>query len=406
MKALVIVIDGLQLAYLGCYGNDWVPTPALDRLAAEGVVFDHHYSDCPEAPAARRAWRNGCYQFPDIGNSLDRTVAGSDLVHSLNARGITTRLVMEASHPSAEVFQAGWEDIFTVQTVGADSSSLERTLDAAKEALDRLAGRQDWLLWLEFATLLPPWKLPQEFLLQPDPASDNEDSADEPLTPLLDPKPGALSLEDPETLPRLRLGYASAVSYVDAGIAELLEDLESRALLDDIPVIVTTDRGQALGEHGVVGDDQPSLHEELLHLPLLIRIPQGADSGRRISALTQPVDLMPTLIEAFGCPPTAVTGRSLWPLIRGEPVATREFICAGLKLKEHGEWAIRTPEWSLILPGEAALERASRLYRKPDDRWEVNNLRQHHYDLAENLERTLRDFVATAGVSPIGGPPP
>ena len=54
MKILVLVIDNLHLGFLSCYGNDWIDTPALDRLAAEGVVFDRHYSDCPDAAAARR----------------------------------------------------------------------------------------------------------------------------------------------------------------------------------------------------------------------------------------------------------------------------------------------------------------------------------------------------------------
>src|SRR5260370_31706046 len=64
MKALVLVASGFHLGYIGCYGNEWVQTPNLDRLAAEGIVFDQHYADQPDAAGAQRAWQTGCYRFP------------------------------------------------------------------------------------------------------------------------------------------------------------------------------------------------------------------------------------------------------------------------------------------------------------------------------------------------------
>ncbi len=54
-KVLVIVARGLQLGALGCYGNGWIDTPALDRLAAEGVVFDQHFADAASPEGARAA---------------------------------------------------------------------------------------------------------------------------------------------------------------------------------------------------------------------------------------------------------------------------------------------------------------------------------------------------------------
>ena len=57
MKVLALTASGLHLGYVGCYGSDWVTTPTLDRLAAEGIVFDQHYADCPEPAAARPARR-------------------------------------------------------------------------------------------------------------------------------------------------------------------------------------------------------------------------------------------------------------------------------------------------------------------------------------------------------------
>jgi arylsulfatase A-like enzyme len=59
MRVIVFALNGCPAGWLGAYGNDWVGTPNLDRLAAEGVTFDRHISDCPDPTAARRAWLGG-----------------------------------------------------------------------------------------------------------------------------------------------------------------------------------------------------------------------------------------------------------------------------------------------------------------------------------------------------------
>src|SRR5208282_2608836 len=69
MKVLVVVASGLHLGYLGCYGNLWIETPCLDRLAAEGIVFDQHYADCP-ASNFRTSW-TGRYCFPGLDGGDD-----------------------------------------------------------------------------------------------------------------------------------------------------------------------------------------------------------------------------------------------------------------------------------------------------------------------------------------------
>src|SRR5437667_12652199 len=64
MKALVLVARGLHLGTIGCYGNEWIQTPHLDQLAAEGIVFDQHYADQPDTAGAQRAWQTACYRLP------------------------------------------------------------------------------------------------------------------------------------------------------------------------------------------------------------------------------------------------------------------------------------------------------------------------------------------------------
>jgi arylsulfatase A-like enzyme len=398
MKVLVISADGFHLGYLGCYGNEWIATPTLDQLATEGIVFDQHYSDRPEVRGARQTWRTGNYLFPDITAatlSSTPTTPSPDLLQPLQAAGITTSLVIESK--KSKEFASGWSIVhdFPTRNKGA---ALEQVLETALAAVDELADRESWLIWLEMPTLLPPWNVPKQLLqryFENDPEEDSTDS--QPLDPLINPEIGFIDKNDDVTLMRLQRTYAAAVSYLDRGLEALFEELQARNLMDEVLIVVTTERGFPLGEHGLVGAHRPWLHDELIHLPLIVRLPAGTEAGRRISALTQPVDLMPSLLEAFGLPILAVHGFSWWPLMRGEKACLRPYACSGLRTGEACEWALRTPEWAFLLPLQASPHDPSRgpqLYVKPDDRWEVNDVFQHNMELAENLAQVLRRFVA------------
>jgi arylsulfatase A-like enzyme len=191
--------------------------------------------------------------------------------------------------------------------------------------------------------------------------------------------------------------YAAAVTALDAQLGILLDQLEGAGSLEETLIWLTANRGLALGEHGFVGTYRPWLHEEVLHLPSIIRWPGGAEPGLRLAGLTQPVDFLPTLLDLFGLPVPEVHGTSLLPLLRGEKEAVRPYACAGLQIGGAIEWALRTPDWAFLLPvrpAEGDPPRASQLYVKPDDRWEVNNVYQHHLELAEHFEQVLHAFVA------------
>lgn len=397
MKVLVLVINGLHCGPIGAYGNDWVGTPAFDRLAAEGIVFDQHFADAPSAAGARQSWRTGRYHLPIQGAAP--AVPPRDLLESLRTGGMATVLVCEGVPPAG--FTDGWEDVNIVEPK-RDEPALEAVLEAVGEALDALEDKESWLLWVEWNTVRPPWQFPDEFFEgvssdENDSEAEEEEAAPdeelEPMTPWLDPQPGPLD-DDPDDAHFLRLQetYAAAVRYADAGLEQLLENLD-----DDVTLFVTSDCGTVLGEHGVVGVPRPRLHEELLHLPLLVRLPGSDAAGSRVAALTQSLDLLPTLLDLFGVaiPPEA-HGRSLVPLIHGDETPVRDYACSGLQVGLAIEWALRTLDWAFLLPLQGEIEDAAlppQLFAKPEDRWEVNNVRQHHLELADHLVAVLKAFA-------------
>jgi arylsulfatase A-like enzyme len=402
MKVVVINVRGLHLGYVSACGNEWIETPAFDRLAAEGVVFDNHVADRPDPAGARRAWRTGRYEFP-LPDGASPGEPAPDFLRPLKDRGVVTSLVLDAGRPAPPEFAEGWDVVMEAEP-DEEGTALEYALEGAAQALEGLAETDSWLLWLDLAALLPPWEVPEEFLeryLAEPVEEDDEEEAPEALEPLLDPPAGSIDPRDDLTFIRLQRTYAAAVSYLDAGLHVLLKELEGRHLLDDVLLIVTTDHGLPLGEHGAVGLSRARLHDELTHLPLLMRLPKGEQAGRHVSALTQPVDLMPTLLDAFGLPPAPVHGHSLLALARGTAEKVRDYACSGQRVGEAVEWALRSPGWAFLLPPGGAAQ----LYVKPDDRWELNDVVQHHPELAEHVEAVLRGFVeATRRPGPLQPP--
>ncbi len=426
MKALVVVARGLQAGALSCHGNAWIESPNLDFLASEAVVCDHHIADAVEADAVRRTWRSGRYHL-----SAELPTDRGDLLGALRERNVFTYLIRDGSHPAPASFEHGWDAVEVVAPPPPDSEEtpLLRTLEAVRTALQRVADHADWLLWLELATPLPPWDVPEDFrapyftpaVEEEDESDEEEDDAEEDeeqappadgdeeeveiLEPLDDLPEGLIDPRDDTLFLRLQSSYAAAVSYLDAGIGQLVEDLGDRA--DEILLVVTSDCGQQLGEHGVVGPVKPWLHEEVIHLPLIVRLPGGAEAGRRVNALTQPVDLAPTLADVFEVHLPSAHGHSLVPLLQGDAAQVRDYAVAGQRMAVEGEWCLRTIDWSFLLP-EAADEspRGPQLYVQPDDRGEVNNVVQHRPELAERLEQTVRAFVtATRQPGPLQPPP-
>src|SRR5947209_4558655 len=113
MRAIVFVLRGCPAGWLGAYGNEWVATPNLDRLAAEGVVFDSHISDRPDPEAAGAAWLHE-------GKVLEQ----------LRGSGVRTMLVRanlsETDAPPS--FYAGWKEVFDARPQPADASPLDNLI--------------------------------------------------------------------------------------------------------------------------------------------------------------------------------------------------------------------------------------------------------------------------------------
>lgn len=384
MKLLVIIVRGLQAGAAGPYGNRWIETDSLDALAAQGVVFDQHFAVHPDPPSARRVWRTGRHDFPlapGVG-------PWPDLLEALRGAGVATHLLLDDSRPTPEEWTSGWGSV-------RREANSARAAVAAWATLDAMTA-PSWLVWLELGALLPPWRPAEEIVeayFTPAPLVEEEDEEDElvpeeaPLEPLLAPPSGQIDPDDDDLFLRVQTSYAAAVSHVDGLLGNLLN-----GLADDVHVLLTADYGQALGEHGWIGPDRASLHEEVVHVPLVAAGP-GCRPGRRVEALTASTDLAATIADLAGVKLEGAQGVSLVPLLGGGAGPERGFVALGVRSGEAVEWGLRSPEWALLLPMGGG---PARLYVKPDDRCEVYDVGQQHEDRLAEMERVLRAFVESS----------
>ena len=452
MRVIVFTARGCPAGWLGAYGNEWVATPNLDRLAAEGVVFDRHIADCPDPDAARTAWLTGRYQLPELTElnlptPFPGKEGGADQSPSPGGRGaggeVLHSVFVRANHPDTDApapFYAHWGEVFDARPQADDDSPLDELLRSLPALLDRLADRPDWLLWIDTDRLVPPWDVPQEvfeayldesdenepdddtddeepiddgddeeeeveedeeedveYVGEPDESDPDSELSDEPVTPWADPPTGPFDRTDPDAWDWLHKSFAAVVTKLDAELGRLFEQFRARGLDASAAWVVTADHGHPLGEHGQIGVHRPWLHEELVHLPLVVRLPGAAEAGRRVAAFTQPADLAPTLLGLFGTPASAdVHGHDLQPLMHGKAEAVRPYAVSGLATNGGVEFAIRTPDAAFLLPvqvPEGDPPRGPMLFVKPDDRWEVNDLQGQSVEQAEQLEAVLRRFV-------------
>jgi arylsulfatase A-like enzyme len=355
MNVVVLAAHGLNCHWLGPYGNEWVQTPSLDALACESIVFDQHFADDPSPEGFGRL-------FP------------AEFITGLHDGGVRTVLLDDRRNRSPD--ERPWGRMIRTEPARHPTPG-DALVATAEQALSEL--KTPWLLWIETDRLLPPWDFEFETYQQYAEASGGfiEDRPVENEEPIDDPPQGHIEIDE-SLWHRLHNSFAAAVTSFDAEVGRLVAAIRSQGLDKTTTLMLTSGYGWPLGEHGVVGCVGSRMHEELVHLPLIVRMPGGREALRRVSALTQTPDLASTVLDLAGItPPTP----SLMGLTSGK--ATFRDVCRYSTGTESG---LRTIEWSFF---PATAKQPPRLYRKPDDIWEVNDLAARHADECDRLTELL-----------------
>lgn len=214
-----------------------------------------------------------------------------------------------------------------------------RTSSTVVRWLEENCDAGPFFLWADFFDPHEPWDPPEYLVKKYDPDYDG--------IPMIHPNYGRSDVYTAEELVNLRAHYQAEAELVDRHLGRVIEKIDDLSLWDDTVVIVTTDHGMSIGEHGRtgksnigIGDERYwPLYPEVSHIPFMIAAP-GIEGGKTLDSFFQPVDILPTVQDLAGVslsPPESFEGVSLAAALRGEAESGgREYAVSGCNIKSEG----------------------------------------------------------------------
>jgi len=406
---------------MGCYGYGRATTPRLDELATESVLFENASSQAaytlPSMASVFTALdpiAHGLRSHPDR-QGRGQTLSGDleTLPEKLKAAGYSTGAVISNSLFQRR-FKGGFEAGFDRFDVGKRRRDAGPTSDIAIEWLGELFELgQPFFLWVHYIDPHWPYDPPAGFA-RPFACDDGGEYA-RLLIRFLE---GSITREainfDPPLSERgISAGicaYDNEIAYADGQIGRLLDRLRRLGLAESTLVVVISDHGEALGDHGLTFAHSFTLYDEIERVPLIVK-PPGAPRGVRVRQPVRLLDVAPTICEILGLDPVARgQGRSLCPLwIEGEgalPAApayaeselwTGELI-NGLPPQRRRQMGTQKPgRWHMIRQGDFKLiwvpGRGGELYDLAQDPGERVNLITDPPPAAASLARIMKEHL-------------
>ncbi|MFP8957650.1 sulfatase [Natrialbaceae archaeon A-CW3] len=439
---ILITADTLRADHLGCYGSNEVQTPNLDQFAEDATRFESNYAaSYPTVPNRLDTW-SGRYNFLTRGwTSLN----SEDIIlpELLAEDGILSYLIYDTPFLGTYDFTRGFSGWQRIRGHHSDrlttDSTIDTTLPAQPHKLKKvskvhqyLRNRFHWhyegdyiaprtfgtaIEWLEqnrghdeFCLVVDSWD-PHEIFDAPtqyiEQYADTEYNGDEIIYPAYG-RPDYMSEEE---LNHVKARYQAKISMVDRWVGELIDAVDRLGLSDDVMIIFTSDHGHLFGEHDLQGKPTGSLgklYQESTWTPLLIRHPDEKADAQRVENITQPPDLMPTILDYFDLPiPKSVHGSSLLPHLFEEDYSIRDYAFTGrypespnTQAKVFDGWAgpadtispitVTGSRWSLIIHPDKKKSELYNLNKDPDQ--EVNVLSDYP-EIAEKLRRKYIGFA-------------
>ncbi len=351
---VVYVLDALRTDFVGHLGSPAEATPIIDRLAAEGTTFTHHFSVAPNTlPSTKSLFTGmvfltrGGWQLPDDGPV---TIA-ERFRRAGRATGLFTG---NGNITSAQGLTRGFDTAPRSILFGsyqnenpAFNDNAERVHHATLEWLDGLPEGQPAFLHIQTIHPHNPYDPPEPFLSA---LADGAGSTIDGSTKTLRDVQYQRRQTSEADRRRLRGLYAGGLAYNDRELERFLAELHRRVPPEEVLLIITSDHGEELFEHGGVLHGW-TLYDEQLRIPLVFHWPGHVEPGV-VTANTDNVDLHATLAAladaAAGDAAEPAAGRSLWPLLAGGTAPERPVQFAAASSVEGGEFTARTEHYKLI----------------------------------------------------------
>ncbi|GHJ39306.1 sulfatase [Streptomyces sp. TS71-3] len=354
MRAIMVMFDTLNRRFLPPYGAEGIHAPNFERLSRQAVVFDRAYAGSMPCMPARREIHTGRYNF--LHRSWGPLEPFDDSVPEILSRaGVHTHLATDHQHywedggatyhnryDTYEFFRGqegdkwkghvadpefppslSWrsdaarrQDLVNRQYMATeDRHSQTRTFDAGLEFIATNAAADRWFLQIECFDPHEPFFTYDEhrahYLHGMPPEQVPGVEADWPDYRRV--------TEGEDGVQRVRAEYAALLTMCDASLGRVLDAMDEHDLWSDTLLMVCTDHGLLLGEHGWWGKNIQPWYDENIHTPLFIWDPRSGARDERRASLVQTVDFGPTLLDYFEVPaPELMQGSALAGTVAGD----------------------------------------------------------------------------------------
>jgi len=295
-NVLLVTFDTTRADHIGCYGNKDIETPNLDRLAAEGFLFERAYASAPITAPSHSTILTGLYPTGHAVRDNGIFVlddANTTLAEMLSEAGYGTAAAV-ASFPLSSQFGLDqgfdlYDDHFTLPY---EDFRGHRVVNKTRLFFDERPAEL-------VNEPLFPWL---------------DENHDEPFfvwAHYFDPH---LPTEPPPPYDQLYLAdlYLGEIAYADEALGQLVDRLEELGVADETIIVMTSDHGEGRGDHNEITHSTLA-YNSTLHVPMIIRVP-GMEGGERIETRVGTVDLVPTILDLLGREvPESLQGLSMKP---------------------------------------------------------------------------------------------
>lgn len=391
-NVLVYLIDTLRADHLKTFNaKTRVTTPGLDQLVQKGAaVFDSAHTQENWTKPSVATLLSSLLPWEHQAVTTEAVVPASVelLPERLKKLGFYTGAFIANGYVSDKFgFKQGWDTYRNYIREGRPTRAKFLAGDVV-DWLDKRPRDKPFMLYVHAIDPHVPYIPSKEFLSRYDPAPyDGVVNFSRDSTLLEKIKIGKIKLKDRDK-EHLEALYDSEISYHDLHFRSILAALEKRALFEDTMIVLVADHGEEFWDHGSVGHGH-SVYEELLRIPMIIRLPGVTQATRSVQSSSGLVDIVPTVLDALGAAlPEGLSGRSLLPELRGEspdapPVAVSGFMDG----------------WRTLVIGDLKLiqrtEKRFMVHRLADDPSEQK-------DVAEQLPITTRYLRGQMGLALAG----
>lgn len=312
----LVSVDTLRADRLPAYGFAGVSTPAIDALRKDAILVDRAFAHVPLTVPSHGTVMTGLLPADsglrdNLGYKLSPSV--KPLAEILKGAGYETGAAVSSVvlTGSATGLSRGFDLYDDAVDPPGDATPISRVQRSGGATLEAL------LPWLTSRTTKRIFGFLHVY---------------EPHSPYDPPEPFRTTYaSDP---------YLGEIAAADAVVGRFVDELKKKGLYDDALVVLLSDHGEGLGDHGE-SEHGVFLYREVLHVPLLVKLPKGALAGTRVAAPVALRDVFPTIlgVVAPGAAPTPAGALDLVPLAAGEAAPERTILAESLFPRIHFGWS-------------------------------------------------------------------